>query len=59
LLEEHEIIEDAHHRRNRRDRCLLVYRHARRAVAVKEFKDAAALLGVRETHRQPKGGADH
>ena len=58
LFEDYEIVEDAHRRRNRRDRCLLVYRHARRAVTVKEFKDPAALLGGDGTRRQPEGGED-
>src|SRR6516164_1712588 len=54
LLEQHEVVEDAHHRRDRRDRRLLVDRHARRAVTVKEFEDPAGLLRRREAHGQPK-----
>ena len=44
LIEEDKIVEDAHKRRDRRDRRLLVDRPAGRAVAVKEFEHAAALL---------------
>ena len=44
LVEQHKVVEDGHHRSDRRDRRLLEDRHARRAVAVKEFEHPAALL---------------
>ena len=57
LIEEHEIVEHAHERRHRRDRRLLVDRSARRAVAVKKFQHAAALLREGRSGREQKNGA--
>ena len=58
LFEQHEVVKDAHHRRDGRDRRLLVDRHARWAVAMKEFEDPTGLLGGGRLHGQPKGGVN-
>ena len=55
LVEQHEVVKDAHHRRDRRDRRLLVDRHARRAARAREPglprarepQDATTLLRAR------------
>src|SRR5215471_11551429 len=58
LFEQYEVVEDPHHRRHRRNRRLLVDRHAGRAVAMKEFEDPAGLLCGRGTSGQPKDSAN-
>ena len=47
LIEDHEIVEDPHHRHDDADRPLLVDRHAGRAVAMIDPQCPALLLGQR------------
>ena len=58
LLEQHEVVEHPHEGRDGRNRRFLMDRCACRAIAVKEFEDPAALLGVRGARVQPKNGAN-
>ncbi len=44
LIEQHEIVEDRHHRRDHRNCHFLQDRHAGRTVAVRHVEDAARLL---------------
>src|SRR5204862_2006998 len=58
LLVYDEVIEDTHHRRFGRECCLLVDRHARRAVPVVDLEDSALLLRIRrldnaQSNQQP------
>src|SRR5207248_2289460 len=57
LIEQSKIVEHAHDRRHGRDRRLLVDRHARRAVAVKELEDPAPLLRDGGTGHRREGEA--
>src|SRR5262249_31067548 len=57
LLKQNEIVEDAHERRDRGNRCFLVDRCARWAVSMEELEYTAGMLRCCRVAEQPEHSA--